>query len=196
MTMKQLLTLCIATFVVSATANAQATRGTPPKDQASKGAQKAPATVGHGHIPAHGPARTPAKNAPAPRRGSPQPVERVVDAPGHATMPHVNAATDRWVGHDAGPNDPRLHLDHPWAHGHFTGPIGAQHIWRLVSGTNARFEIGGFYFQVAPFEDAYTNDWLWNSDDIVLYSDPDHVGWYLAYNVRLGTYVHVLFLGA
>lgn len=153
--------------------------------------------VGGGHIPQHGPA--PARPAPAAPKQNPHPEgeqrRTFQDVPGHPPAPHVHAENDRWIGHDSGRSDAHYHLDHPWEHGRFTGAIGPQHIWRLHGGNRERFDVGGFFFQAAPYDYDACADWLWDSDDIVVYLDPDHVGWYLAYNTRLGTYVHVMYLG-
>ncbi len=145
--------------------------------------------VGGGYVPQHGPEQGRAAR-PEPEHGAQGRDFR--DASGHPNAPHVH--TDgQWIGHDERRGD--FHLAHPWEHGHFPGAFGPSHIYRLAGGGPSRFFFDGFYFAVAPADIAYVNGWLWNSDDIVLYEDPDDPGYYLAYNPRTGTYVHVLYLG-
>ena len=147
--------------------------------------------VGGGYVPPHGP-------PPAAHHNSPAAAEHEREArnphefAGHPNAPHVHS-NGEWVGHRGG--DPHYHLAHPWEHGHFRGGFGREHIFHLEGGGPQRFWFSGFYFSVAPFDYAYCGDWLWGSDQIVIYEDPDDPGWYLAYNTRTGTYVHVMYLG-
>ena len=158
------------------------------------------AAVGGGHIPAHGPAptRTP-QPARAPARSqqpAAAPQNRIAaDQKGHPEAPHVHAKNDQWVGHASGANDPHYHLDQPWGHGRFTGGFGPQHVFVLGGGNRERFWFGNFYWDIAPYDYNIVVDWNWAGDQIVIYDDPDHVGWYLAYNPRFGTYAHVEYLG-
>ena len=210
--MKKSITIAAVLFICSTPAFAQQRPTKPKQQQQQQQRQTRPAArpqqrtapVGKGYIPAHGPAptRTPARTPVPPARargnggaqqGSQHP--SYSDQPGHPQAPHVHANNDQWIGHNTGPDDPHYHLDQPWQHGHFPGDVGRSHVYRLEGGARDRFRFGNFYFGVAPYDYDDTNGWLWDSDDIVIYADPDHVGWYLAYNVRLGTYVHVEYLG-
>jgi hypothetical protein len=141
---------------------------------------------GHLPIPRSGP-------KPTTRPQPSEPNRNYSDEAGHPNVPHVDGKI--WVGHDTGAGDVRYHMEHPWEHGHFTGGFGRGHEWRLGGGGPNRFWFNGWYWNVAPADIGYCDGWQWDSDDIVIYEDPDHLGWYLAYNVRLGTYVHVEYFG-
>jgi hypothetical protein len=145
-------------------------------------------------------AARPPSHGPAEFHGTPHAPEQnhtrnYTDKAGHPNVPHVDNGRT-WVGHDTGRDDPHYHLDHPWEHGRFGGGFGPQHHWRLEGGGPGRFWFHGWFWNVAPWDVAFCDGWLWDSDDIVIYDDPDHIGWYLAYNVRLGSYIHVMYLGA
>ena len=142
-------------------------------------------------------APTPPMRGPAPVRSNPHPVEptrNYSDKAGHPNVPHVDNGKT-WVGHDTGKDDARYHVDHPFAHGRYTGGFGPSHVWRIGGGGPSRFWFNGWAWDVAAADLAFADGWLWDSDQIIIYDDPDHIGWYLAYNVRLGTYVHVEYLG-
>jgi len=205
--MRKLTGLFAVLLILSLAAFAQQRGGGHPQGgggghpQGGGGAHAGP-QVGGGHIPAHGP--TPSRGSAqvqhgnqggGGRPGGEQGRATFRDQPSHPEAPHVHAQNDQWVGHEGGRNDARYHQDHVWEHGHFGGEIGRNHIYRLEGGGRDRFRFGGFFWGVAPYDFDYTSDWLWDSDDIVIYDDPDHPGWYLAYNTRLGTYAHVQYLG-
>jgi hypothetical protein len=48
---------------------------------------------------------------------------------------------------------------------------------------------------VASYDLNRCRDWQWDHDQVYVYDDDHHPGWYLLFNARLGRYVHVEFSG-
>ena len=49
---------------------------------------------------------------------------------------------------------------------------------------------------VAAYDVDHCRDWWWDRDNVYVYDDDHHPGWYLLFNARLGCYVHVQYFGA
>jgi hypothetical protein len=115
---------------------------------------------------------------------------------GHVnSSPHVNH--NQWFGHDQA-DDTRYRLDRPFSHGRFEhfGPDFRYRFLRVDPYRHWFWFPSGFYFEIAAWDWPAFADWCWDcGDDFVVYEDPDHIGWYLLYNVHTGTYVHVQSMG-
>jgi len=110
--------------------------------------------------------------------------------------PHVN--NDHWYGHDRA-DDPRYRVTHPFEHGRFEhfGPSFRYVVIRVDRHHHRFWFPGGYYFEIASWDWPECEGWCWNcGDDFVIYEDPDHIGWYLLYDIETGAYVHVIYLGA
>jgi hypothetical protein len=90
---------------------------------------------------------------------------------------------------------PSYRVGYGWHGGFSHDYIGPRHVWRLEGGNRDRFYFRGFYFSVAAYDYPAADGWYWDRDNVIIYDDPDNSGCYLAFNTRLGTYVHVVFEG-
>jgi hypothetical protein len=109
------------------------------------------------------------------------------------SVPYVRDG--QWYGH-AAVEDPRFHLARPFPHGRFTltGPRHLYTVSRFDLDTR-RIWLPDGLFEIAEWDWASTSPWCWTCDQFTVYPDPDHPGWYLVYDVRMGEYVHAQFLG-
>lgn len=92
-------------------------------------------------------------------------------------------------------SSPGYRVGYGWHGGFSHDYIGPRHVWRLEGGNRDRFYFRGFYFSVAAYDYPAADDWYWDRDNVIIYDDPDNSGCYLAFNTRLGTYIHVVFDG-
>jgi hypothetical protein len=193
--MKQLWSLVLALVVLLAVPSFAQEHGKSQGEQPKHEEQHAGPQAIHQNPPRANNGRIPRPPEPRKEPNLEREVER--DGGGHVNeAPHVR--NDHWYGHDRRDDD-RFRIEHPFGHGHFAhfGPSYRYRVLRVDLDHHRFWFPGGFFFEVASWDWHECADWCWNcGDDLVVYEDPDHPGWYLVYNVHTGVYVHAQYLGS
>lgn len=99
--------------------------------------------------------------------------------------------------YDRRDRDDRYRLARPFEFGRFRflGPRYRYPVVRIAIGSRRVWLGGGFSFEIAAWDWPYAEPWCWQCDQFAIYVDPYHPGWYLLWDLRLGRYVHVRYLG-
>ncbi len=94
-------------------------------------------------------------------------------------------------------DDGRYRRARPFEHGRFRflGPRYRYPVVRIEIGARRVWLGSGFSFEIAAWDWPYAEPWCWQCDQFAIYVDPYHPGWYLLWDLRLGRYVHVRYLG-
>ena len=103
----------------------------------------------------------------------------------------------RFRDRDRDRDDGRYRLARPFEHGRFRflGPRYRYPVVRIEIGARRVWLGSGFSFEIAAWDWPYAEPWCWQCDQFAIYVDPYHPGWYLLWDLRLGRYVHVRYLG-
>jgi hypothetical protein len=103
----------------------------------------------------------------------------------------------RFRDRDRDRDDGRYRLARPFEHGRFRflGPRYRYPVVRIEIGARRVWLGSGFSFEIAAWDWPYAQPWCWQCDQFAIYVDPYHPGWYLLWDLRLGRYVHVRYLG-
>ena len=89
----------------------------------------------------------------------------------------------------------RVIVSHPFPRGRFPG-AGRSFVFRTVDFRTRRVILADrSAWIVAPYDLELCRDWRWDRDTVVVYDDDVHPGWYVLFNTRLGSHVHVEYFG-
>jgi hypothetical protein len=89
----------------------------------------------------------------------------------------------------------RIRPGHAYPHGRYEHVREVYVARRFDPRTRHIFLLDNSDWVVASYDVARCRDWEWDRDQVYVYDDDHHPGWYLLFNPRLGRYVHVEYFG-